>query len=237
MNSISLNNIDPGEVAKFESQASRWWDPGGEFRTLHDINPLRVRYIEERAGLAGRQVIDIGCGGGILAEGMAKKGAIVTAIDASNASLTVAKLHQLQSGTQITYLHTTAEPYAETHPAEYDIVTCLEMLEHVPEPQSVVMACAHLVKPGGHVFFSTLNRIPKAYLMAVAGAEYIMKLLPKGTHDYAKFIRPSELARWIRQAGLSVRELNGMSYNPFNHHCSLTAYPEVNYLIHAQRQT
>lgn len=227
-------NIDPQELAKFESQASRWWDPSGEFRTLHDINPVRLRYIEERAGLSGKQVIDLGCGGGILAEAMAARGASVTGIDASETSLKVAQLHQLKSGIEVTYICATPEQFAENHPAHYDIVTCMELLEHVPKPFSVIHACARLIRPGGHLFFSTINRTPIAYLLAVIGAEYLLKLLPKGTHSYSRFIRPSELAGWARGSGLTVTEITGMSYNPLTRRCTLTEQVDVNYLVHAQ---
>ncbi len=227
-------NLDPQELAKFESQASRWWDPSGEFRTLHDINPLRSHYIEERAGLSGKRVIDIGCGGGILAEAMAERGALVTGIDASETSLKIAELHQAKSGVNVTYICTTPEQFAENHLAHYDIVTCMELLEHVPRPKSVIQACARLAKPGGHLFFSTINRTPIAYLLAVIGAEYLLNLLPKGTHTYGRFIRPSELALWARSAGLTITEITGLSYNPFTRRCALSAQVDVNYLVHAQ---
>jgi 2-polyprenyl-6-hydroxyphenyl methylase/3-demethylubiquinone-9 3-methyltransferase len=227
-------NIDPQELAKFESQASRWWDPSGEFRTLHDINPVRLRYIEERAGLSGKQVIDVGCGGGILAEAMAARRAAVTGIDASELALKVAQLHQLKSGVEVAYVCATPEQFAEDYPARYDIVTCMELLEHVPRPVSVIQACTRLAKPGGHLFFSTINRTALAYLLAVIGAEYLLNLLPKGTHSYSRFIRPSELAGWARGAGLTVTEITGMSYNPFTRRCALTHQVDVNYLIHAR---
>jgi len=229
-------NFDPREIAKFEDLASRWWDPAGEFKPLHEINPLRLEYIDRRAGLAGKQVLDVGCGGGILSESMAARGAQVTAIDMGEAPLAVAKLHRHESGVEVDYLHSTAEALAADRPGQFDVVTCLEMLEHVPEPASVVRACAQLVKPGGHVFFSTINRNPKSYLFAIIGAEYLLKMLPKGTHDYARFIRPSELDAWCRPAGLSVRELTGMSYNPLSKRYNLGPDVDVNYLVHCVKE-
>jgi len=228
-------NVDEQEVAKFEGLASRWWDPNSEFKPLHDINPLRLDYIDARAGLAGKKVLDVGCGGGILAESMALRGASVTGIDMGEAPLAVAKLHQLESGIEVDYRRITAEQVAETESGTYDIVTCMELLEHVPDPASTIAACAALVKPDGAVFFSTINRNPKSYLFAVIGAEYVLKLLPKGTHDYAKFIRPSELESWARAAGLALRELTGMSYNPFTKHYALGSDVDVNYLAYLLR--
>jgi 2-polyprenyl-6-hydroxyphenyl methylase/3-demethylubiquinone-9 3-methyltransferase len=230
-------NVDPRELAKFEVAAARWWDREGEFKTLHDINPLRLRYIDERAPLRGKRVVDIGCGGGILSESLAEAGAKVAAIDASVAAIGTAQLHQYQSGSDVDYLQTTPEVFAAQHPGEFDVVTCMEMLEHVPEPSAVIKACKRLVSPGGHVFFSTLNRTFPAYAAAVIGAEYVFKLLPKGTHDYRRFIRPAELAAWIREAGLTLRELNGMRYNPFTGACALTATVSINYLVHAVRES
>lgn len=229
-------NYDPAEIRKFEELAARWWDPASEFKPLHDINPLRLDYIDQRAGLAGKRVLDIGCGGGILAESMARRGAKVTGIDMGEAPLAVARLHLLESGLDIDYQRITAEEFAEQHPEAFDVVTCMELLEHVPDPARTVAACMKLVKPGGHVFFSTINRNPKSYLFAIIGAEYLLRLLPKGTHDYGKFIRPSELVGWTRRAGLAARELTGMSYNPFTQTYSLGKDISVNYLLHAVRE-
>ena len=231
----STQNVDQSEIAKFEKLASRWWDPLSEFKPLHDINPLRLDYIDTRAGLAGKKVVDVGCGGGILSEAMALRGAKVTGIDMGEAPLKVAALHLLESGAEVDYRYMSAEQLAAQEPGQYDVVTCMELLEHVPDPTSVVNACAQLVKPGGHVFFSTINRNLKAYLFAVIGAEYILKLLPAGTHDYSRFIRPSELEAWSRHAGLNVRELTGMSYNPLTKRYSLGRDVSVNYLAHVLR--
>lgn len=228
-------NVDPAEVSKFEELASRWWDPHSEFKPLHEINPLRLNYIDQRAHITGKKVLDVGCGGGILAESMARRGAVVTGIDAGQAPLTVARLHALESGIQVEYRNITAEALAAESPATFDVVTCMEMLEHVPDPASVIAACAQLVKPGGHLFFSTINRTPKGYLFAVIGAEYLLQMLPKGTHDYKKFIRPHEMDSWIRAAGLEMQDLSGMSYNPLTRRYSLGKDVEVNYLIHAVR--
>ncbi|OUD13062.1 bifunctional 2-polyprenyl-6-hydroxyphenol methylase/3-demethylubiquinol 3-O-methyltransferase UbiG [Thioflexithrix psekupsensis] len=229
------SNVDTHELAKFSALAARWWDRHSEFKPLHDINPLRLHYIDSRCGgLAGKRVLDVGCGGGILSESMAAKGAFVTGIDMAQDSLNVAKLHLYESGQQVDYQEMTAEALAEKMPHQFDVVTCLEMLEHVPSPSSVVMACQKLVKPNGHVFFSTINRNPKAYLFAIIGAEYLLKLLPKGTHDYAKFIRPSELVRWCRIAGLQVQDLIGLHYQPLNQHYYLAKGLDVNYLVHTQ---
>jgi 2-polyprenyl-6-hydroxyphenyl methylase/3-demethylubiquinone-9 3-methyltransferase len=230
------NNFDPAEIEKFTEHASNWWDLNGDFKPLHDINPLRLGYINEKAPLTGKKVIDIGCGGGILSESMAVLGADVTGVDMSAAALDVARLHLFESGLKIEYLLTTAEAVAEERPQQYDIVTCLELLEHVPDPVSVVRACATLVKPGGHVFFSTLNRNFKAYLFAVIGAEYILKLLPKHTHDYAKFIQPAELAKWSRQNRLTVENITGLTYNPVSKIYKLSADTSVNYLMHLTYQ-
>lgn len=228
-------NVDEQELAKFEALASRWWDPDSEFKPLHDINPLRLDYIAERAGdLAGRQVLDVGCGGGILAESMALRGAHVLGIDMGEAPLAVARLHQLESGAELDYRRTMAEQLAESEAARFDIVTCMELLEHVPDPASTIRACARLVKPGGHLFFSTINRHPKAYLFAIIGAEYVLRLLPKGTHDYRKFVRPSELDGWIRTAGLTLRHITGLHYNPLTGRYWLGPGVMVNYMVHCQ---
>lgn len=228
-------NADPAELQKFSELAHRWWDTTSEFKPLHEINPLRLDWIDRNAGLAGKRVLDIGCGGGILSESMAAVGAHVTGIDLSEKALGVARLHLFESGQKVDYHHASAEEFAAQHAGEFDIVTCMEMLEHVPDPASTVAACAQLVRPDGHVFFSTINRNFKAYLFAVLGAEYILKLLPRGTHDYAKFIMPSELARYCRQAGLEIAELLGMSYSPLTRVYSLENDTDVNYLIHAKR--
>ncbi len=228
-------NIDPGEVAKFEALAARWWDPNGEFKSLHDINPLRLDFIDQRSPLRGKNVIDIGCGGGILAEGMAARGANVTGIDMAEAPLSVARLHLKESGLAATYLRTTAEQMAADEPGGYDVVTCMELLEHVPNPASSVQACAALVKPGGHVFFSTINRNPKSWLFAIVGAEYLLGLLPKGTHEYEKLIKPSELESWARAARLSVCDMLGMHYSPITRRYWVGPGVDVNYLVHATK--
>lgn len=230
----NVENIDKAEIAKFEAMASKWWDPNSEFRPLHDINPLRLNYIDEFASLSGKNVLDVGCGGGILSESMALRGANVTGIDMGEAPLAVARIHQKQSGVEVNYLHSTAEKMAETHAETYDIVTCLEMLEHVPDPSSVISACQKMVKPGGHVFFSTINRSPKSYLFAIIGAEYVLQLLPKGTHDYKKLIKPSELSAWSRSAGLTVKNVKGMTYNPLTKKYKLGNNVDVNYMIHTE---
>ena len=225
-------NIDYDEIAKFEALASRWWDPQSEFKPLHEINPLRLEFIHQRVDLNNKKVIDVGCGGGILSEAMAVRGARVTGIDAGEAPLTVARLHQKESGVDVDYHQSTAEAYADQHAHEFDVVTCLEMLEHVPDPASVIKACSLLIKPGGAIFFSTINRNPKSWLFAVVGAEYILNLLPRGTHDYQKFIRPSELDRWAREADLAVKEMIGMHYNPITQQYKLAPGTAVNYLAH-----
>ena len=225
-------NVDKAEVNKFEQLASRWWDPNSEFKPLHEINPLRLDYIDGIAGLAGKRVLDVGCGGGILSESMAARGAEVTGIDMGEAPLEVARLHLLESGQQVDYRQVPAEQFAAEVPGTFDIVTCMEMLEHVPDPSSVVAACAKLVKPGGPVFFSTINRNPKSYLLAIVGAEYVLRMLPRGTHDYAKFIRPSELARWTRTAGLDISDTTGLTYNPLTGVYRLDPGDvDVNYMI------
>ncbi|HXZ49189.1 MAG TPA: bifunctional 2-polyprenyl-6-hydroxyphenol methylase/3-demethylubiquinol 3-O-methyltransferase UbiG [Usitatibacter sp.] len=225
-------NFDPAELAKFGSLAHRWWDPTSEFRPLHEINPLRLGHIERLAeGLAGKRVLDVGCGGGILAEAMAAKGAQVTGIDLAERALKVAMLHRLEVGSSVDYRLSSAEDLAAAAPGSYDVVTCMEMLEHVPQPPSVVAACARLVRPGGWVFFSTINRNPKSFLFAIVGAEYVLRLLPRGTHEYARFIRPSELAADCRAAGLTVADITGMTYNPLSKRYSLGHDVDVNYLI------
>ena len=225
-------NADQNELDKFSQLAHRWWDPNSEFKPLHEINPLRLAWIDQHVQLAGKKVLDIGCGGGILSESMAQRGADVTGIDLSDKALSVAKLHLLESGQKVSYQSISAEEYAGQAGGTFDVVTCMEMLEHVPNPASTIAACSALVKPGGHVFFSTLNRNLKAYLLAVIGAEYILNMLPKGTHDYTKFIKPSELARWAKAVGLEPGELIGMSYNPLSKHYSLGRDTDVNYLMH-----
>ena len=230
-NAPNAPNVDPAEIAKFSALAAKWWDPTAEFKPLHDINPLRLAWINQLAPLAGQRALDVGCGGGILTEAMAGQGAHVTGIDLAEKSLTVARLHQLESGAPVGYECISAEDLAARAPASFDVVTCMEMLEHVPDPASIVRACSALVKPGGLVFFSTLNRNPKSYLFAVIGAEYVLNLLPRGTHDYMKFIKPSELARFAREAGLSAREWRGMSHNPLTGRYWLGADTSVNYLV------
>ncbi|MGM8936144.1 bifunctional 2-polyprenyl-6-hydroxyphenol methylase/3-demethylubiquinol 3-O-methyltransferase UbiG [Pseudomonas neustonica] len=228
-------NVDRAEIAKFEALASRWWDRNSEFKPLHEINPLRSNWIDERVPLAGKEVLDVGCGGGILAEAMAQRGATVTGIDMGEAPLSVARLHQLESGVEVNYEQSTAEEFAEQHAGRFDVVTCLEMLEHVPDPSSVISACAKLVKPGGHVFFSTINRNPKSFLFAIVGAEYVLRMLPRGTHEFAKFIRPAELGGWSREAGLNLLDMTGLTFNPITKIYKLEANVDVNYMIHCQR--
>lgn len=226
-------NVDAAELNKFSELAHKWWDKSSEFKPLHEINPLRLNYIDQAAGLSGKRVLDVGCGGGILSESMVQKGAIVTGIDLGEKALKVAQLHSLESGVTVDYQLIAVEALAEKQPASFDIVACLEMLEHVPDPASVVTACAKLVKSGGHVFFSTINRNPKSYLFAVIGAEYVLNMLPRGTHDYTKFIKPSELASWMRPAGLSLQHQIGMSYNPITQHYWLDDNVSVNYMMHS----
>ncbi len=232
----SYQNIDHNEIAKFEALATRWWDPESEFRTLHQINPLRLEFINERAPLEGKKVLDMGCGGGILSESMATRGARVTGIDMGEKPLAVAKLHLKESGLEVDYRQTTAEALAIEEPESFDIITCMEMVEHVPDPASVINACSRLVRPGGELFFSTINRTPKAWLFAIVGAEYLLNILPKGTHTYEKFIRPSELEKWARESGLVSKEITGMHYNPFTDHYWLAPGVEVNYLLHSTHQ-
>ncbi|TGD73465.1 bifunctional 2-polyprenyl-6-hydroxyphenol methylase/3-demethylubiquinol 3-O-methyltransferase UbiG [Mangrovimicrobium sediminis] len=228
------HNVDPAEIAKFEALASRWWDRNSEFKPLHDINPLRANYIDRHSPVAGRRLVDVGCGGGILAESMAQRGAEVTGIDMGEAPLSVAKLHQLESGVEVEYLQSTAEALAAERAGEYDVVCCLEMLEHVPDPGAVVAACAAMARPGGNLYFSTINRNPKAFLFAIVGAEHLLRLLPAGTHEYDKFIKPSELAGWLRDAGLQLQDMTGMTYNPLTKTYRLDPRDvSVNYLVHA----
>ena len=231
-----MSNVDRAEIAKFEALAHRWWDRESEFKPLHEINPLRVNWIDERINLNGKKVLDVGCGGGILSESMARRGASVTGIDMGEAPLGVARLHQLESGLEIDYRQITAEALAEEMPGAFDVVTCLEMLEHVPDPASVIAACYRMVKPGGMVFFSTINRNAKAYLLAIIGAEYVLKMLPRGTHDFKKFIRPSELGAWCRATGLEVKDIVGLTYNPLSKHYSLGSDVDVNYMIQTLRE-
>ena len=231
----STANVDPAEIAKFEASASRWWDPSGEFRPLHEINPLRLDFIERHATLQGAAVVDVGCGGGILAERMALAGARVTGVDMGKAALDVARLHALETGVRVEYRQQTAEALAEASPGQFDLATCMEMLEHVPDPASIVRACAAMVRPGGRVIFSTISRSPKAFLQAIVAAEYLLGLLPKGTHDYGHFIRPSELCTWARQAGLGLVSLEGMTYDPITRQYRLTSDVSVNYLACLER--
>ncbi|AIU73448.1 3-demethylubiquinone-9 3-methyltransferase [Hafnia alvei FB1] len=233
---MSEQNVDHQEIAKFEAVASRWWDLEGEFKPLHRINPLRLNYIQQRAdGVFGKKILDVGCGGGILAESMAREGADVTGLDMGAEPLQVARLHSLETGIKVTYVQETVEQHADEHTGLYDIVTCMEMLEHVPDPRSVVLACAKLVKPGGHVFFSTINRNNKAWLMAVIGAEYVLKMVPKGTHDVKKFIRPAELIGWIDETPLRERNMIGLHYNPLTDKFKLAPNVDVNYMVHTVR--
>ncbi|EKN3346838.1 bifunctional 2-polyprenyl-6-hydroxyphenol methylase/3-demethylubiquinol 3-O-methyltransferase UbiG [Yersinia ruckeri] len=234
-NQANRPNVDESEIAKFEAVASRWWDLEGEFKPLHRINPLRLNYILQRAdGIFGKKVLDVGCGGGILAESMAREGAQVTGLDMGTEPLQVARLHALETGVKLDYVQETVESHAEAHPQHYDVVTCMEMLEHVPDPASVIRACARLVKPGGHVFFSTINRNTKSWLMAVVGAEYILRMVPKGTHDSKKFIRPSELIGWIDQTPLREKHIIGLHYNLLTDHFKLGRNVDVNYMLHSQ---
>ncbi|SMM99401.1 3-demethylubiquinone-9 3-methyltransferase [uncultured Candidatus Thioglobus sp.] len=232
-----MSNVDFDEVDKFAALASRWWDKNSEFRPLHEINPLRLNYIKEKCGgsLEGKKILDVGCGGGILAEALALEGAIVTGIDMAEAGLEVAKLHLLESGLNVDYQKIPVEELAEQHAGEFDIVTCLEMLEHVPDPSSIIKSCAILVKDDGEVFFSTLNRNMKSYVFAIVGAEYVLNLLPKGTHDWDKFIKPSEMESWARTAGLSLKNMIGMTYNPFTKTYKLESDVSVNYLCYYQK--
>jgi 2-polyprenyl-6-hydroxyphenyl methylase/3-demethylubiquinone-9 3-methyltransferase len=229
-------NVDPLELEKFSQLAHRWWDPASEFKPLHDINPLRLDYIDGIAALKGKRVLDVGCGGGILAESMAARGASVTGIDLGEKPLKVAQLHLLESGQQVDYRLVAVEALEQEMPGAFDVVTCMELLEHVPDPPATVRACAGLARPGGRVFFSTINRNLKSYVLAVIGAEYVLKLLPRGTHEYARFIKPSELAAACREAGLEVKGVTGMTYNPFTKAYALGGDTDVNYILHAARQ-
>lgn len=231
-----MANVEAAEVNKFAELAHQWWDTQGVFKPLHQLNPLRLHYIDSRAALSGKRVLDVGCGGGILSESMAQRGAQVTGIDMAEKSLQVAELHALEANASVSYRCIDVEALAAEMPASFDVVTCMEMLEHVPDPASVVRACAALVKPGGQLFFSTLNRNPKAYLMAVVGAEYVLNLLPRGTHDYSKFIKPSELASWLRQNGLALQHQAGVSYHPLTKQYALTTDISVNYMLHASKE-
>lgn len=231
----ATENVHLHEIDKFGSLAERWWDPQGEFKTLHDINPLRLGYIRSFIDINDQHILDVGCGGGILTEGLARNGAIATGIDLSDELIDVADLHGLETGISANYQKISAEALAEQQPESFDHITCMEMLEHVPDPASIVDACASLVKPGGHVFFSTLNRKPKAYLLAILAAEHLLNMLPKGTHDYKTFIKPSELSQWCRTAGLEIRGISGIEYNPFNKHFSLGADIDVNYILACQK--
>ncbi len=233
--SNSAINVDEAEIKKFEELAHRWWDANSEFKPLHEINPLRLNFIDQTAKLTGKKVLDVGCGGGILAESMAQRGATVSGIDMGEAPLEVARLHLLESGVDVDYKRIPVEQLAEELPESFDIVTCMEMLEHVPDPESIIKACAKLTKPGGHLFFSTLNRNPKAYLFAIIGAEYLLKLLPKGTHEFSKFIRPAELDVWIRAAELDTDEITGLVYNPFSQKYSLGPDISVNYMVSCRK--
>ena len=228
-------NVDPAEISKFDAAAPRWWDPDGEFRPLHDLNPARVDYIEAQAGLAGLRVLDVGCGGGLLAEAMARRGARVTGIDLAPEALAVARLHALEAKVSVEYREVAVEAISAAEPAGFDLVTCLEMLEHVPDPAAIVACLGQLVRPGGHVVCSTINRNAKAFALAIVGAEYLMRLLPMGTHQYARLIRPSELSRWARDAGLELIGLAGLDYDPFSRRARISADVSVNYIAHYRR--
>lgn len=235
--SETTHNVDHAEIGKFEELAARWWDPNSEFKPLHDINPLRLDYIDQAASIAGKEILDVGCGGGILSESMAARGARVTGIDMGERPLRVAELHTLESGVQVTYRQVPVETLAAESPERFDLVTCMEMLEHVPDPASVVASCALLVKPGGFVFFSTLNRNLKSYLLAIIGAEYVLGMLPRGTHDYGRFIKPSELDAWVRAAGMHTSDIRGMTYNPLTDTYRLVEQDlDVNYLMMCRRE-
>ena len=228
-------NVDPKEIAKFDEVAFRWWDTESEFKPLHEINPLRLAYIDQKANLKGKTAVDVGCGGGLLSEALAKAGATVSGIDMGKGPIEVATLHLLESNLEIDYQQITAEDFATKNAASFDVVTCMEMLEHVPDPESIISACAKMVKPGGDLFFSTLNRNAKSYVHAIIGAEYILKMLTPGTHDYKKFIKPSELARWLRNCDLELQDITGLTYNPLNKNYKLSKDIDVNYMVHAKR--
>jgi 2-polyprenyl-6-hydroxyphenyl methylase/3-demethylubiquinone-9 3-methyltransferase len=230
-----VTNFDPAEIARFDATASRWWDADGDMRPLHDLNPIRLEYVERAGPLAGKTIVDVGCGGGLLAEAMARKGGNVLGIDLASELLDVARLHAMQEGVAVDYQRLSAEALAEARPGGFELVTCMEMLEHVPDPATVIGALARLVKPGGDVIVSTLNRTPRAYFFAVLGAEYVLRILPTGTHSYEKFIRPSELAQWARDAGLQLMDVAGLDYDPFTRHARLTNDARVNYLVHLRR--
>ena len=234
---MNIKNLDHDEVNKFDELAAKWWDKDGEFRPLHQINPLRVDFIEERSSVKDKKVLDVGCGGGILAEALSELGANVTGIDASENTIGVAKSHSRSIGSDVIYIQNTIEEFISSHPNEkFDVITCLEMLEHVPSPNEIIKSCSNLLKDDGNIFFSTINRNPRSYLFAVIGAEYILNLLPKGTHDYEKFIKPSELAKWIRDAGLNSKETIGLSYNPITGNYWLGKDIQVNYMVHAKKE-
>ena len=230
-----MTNFDPAEIARFDATASRWWDADGDMRPLHDLNPVRLEYVERAGPLAGKTIVDVGCGGGLLAEAMARKGGKVLGIDLASELLDVARLHATQAGVAVDYERHSAEALAEARPGGFELVTCMEMLEHVPDPAAVIGALARLVKPGGDVFVSTLNRTPRAYFFAVLGAEYLLRILPAGTHSYEKFIRPSELAQWAKDEGLQLVDVTGLDYDPFTRHARLTNDARVNYLVHLRR--
>ena len=235
---MNIKNLDHDEVNKFDELAAKWWDKNGEFKPLHQINPLRVGFIKERSSLEGKKVLDVGCGGGILAEALNELGAIVTGIDASENTIGVAKTHSKSIGSDVKYIQNTIEEFTSSYPDErFDVITCLEMLEHVPSPNEIIKSCSNLLKDDGNIFFSTINRNPRSYLFAVIGAEYILNLLPKGTHDYEKFIKPSELAKWIREADLNSKETIGLSYNPITDNYWLGKDIQVNYMVHAKKES
>ena len=235
MSDNQATNLDPKEIAKFDEVAFRWWDTESEFKPLHEINPLRLGFIDRHAKIANKKVVDVGCGGGILSESMAKTDAKVTGIDMGPGPIEIAKLHLLESGVEVDYQQIAAEDFAKQNPESFEVVTCMEMLEHVPDPESIIKACADMIKPGGYAFFSTLNRNPKSYVHAILGAEYILNMLTKGTHDYQKFIKPSELAGWMRNAGLELVEITGLTYSPLNKNYKLTEDIDVNYMVYARK--